>query len=90
MDTAHLWQAMAYVDRNPVRAHLVPQAEDYDWSSARARMSAAQSETVHLDLWQAEYDWPRWKKVLATSIDEEAFGHRLQEASRRSMNSRQP
>jgi hypothetical protein len=33
--------------------------------------------------WRAEYDWPRWREVLETSLDEEAFGQRLQEASRR-------
>jgi putative transposase len=36
LDEPHLWNAVAYVERNPVRAGLVRRAEDYPWSSARA------------------------------------------------------
>jgi putative transposase len=41
LDPPHLWQAMAYIERNPVRAHLVAQAEEYAWSSARLRLAGA-------------------------------------------------
>jgi putative transposase len=82
LDDAHLWQAMAYVERNPVRASLVPHAEEYAWSSARLRRSGA-AGLVDLAVWERQYDWHRWKKVLETSIAEEAFGQRLQETSRR-------
>jgi putative transposase len=34
MDEAHLWVAVRYVERNPVRARLVRKAECYPWSSA--------------------------------------------------------
>lgn len=84
LDEAHLWQAMAYVERNPVRARLVAQAEDYPWSSARLRQASTEGGGL-LDAaaWKREYSWPRWKAVLETSVVEEAFGQRLQEASRR-------
>lgn len=36
MDETHLWTAVRYVERNPVRAGLVSRAEDYPWSSAPA------------------------------------------------------
>ncbi len=36
LDDAHLWNAVRYVEQNPVRAGLVERAEDYRWSSARA------------------------------------------------------
>jgi len=32
----HLWNAVRYVELNPVRAGLVERAEDYTWSSAKA------------------------------------------------------
>jgi putative transposase len=32
------WAVMRYVERNPVRAGLVPKAEDWLWSSARAHI----------------------------------------------------
>lgn len=36
LDEAHLWAAVRYVERNPVRAGMVERAEGYPWSSARA------------------------------------------------------
>ena len=36
LDDAHLWAAVRYVERNPVRAGLVERAEEYRWSSAPA------------------------------------------------------
>jgi putative transposase len=34
LDEDHLWAAIRYVERNPVRAKMVERAEDYPWSSA--------------------------------------------------------
>jgi putative transposase len=34
----HVFAAVRYVERNPVRARLVARAEDYEWSSARAHV----------------------------------------------------
>ena len=82
LDASHLWRAMAYVERNPVRAHLTACAEEYEWSSARPRLQG-RAHLVDLTPWQAKYDGPRWQEVLRSSIDEEAFGQRLREASRR-------
>ena len=45
----HLWRALAYVDRNPVRAGMVHQARDYPWSSAAAHLSGSDAAAV-LDL----------------------------------------
>jgi putative transposase len=83
LDEAHLWQALAYVERNPVRARLVERAEAWAWSSAGARQSGDSGGMLELAAWQEKYDWPRWTAVLETSVEEEAFGQRLQEASRR-------
>ena len=40
MDERHLWNAIRYVERNPVRARIVARAEDYRWSSAPAHCGA--------------------------------------------------
>lgn len=37
LDEAYFWAAIRYVERNPVRAGMVARAEDFPWSSARAR-----------------------------------------------------
>jgi len=36
LDSTHFWEAIRYVESNPVRAGLVERAEDYRWSSTRA------------------------------------------------------
>jgi putative transposase len=41
LDEEHLWPALVYVDRNPVRAGLVRQADDWPWSSARVHLGKA-------------------------------------------------
>jgi putative transposase len=38
LSESHLFAAVRYVERNPVRAGLVRRAEDYAWSSARAHV----------------------------------------------------
>ena len=40
LDRDHLHTALRYVDLNPVRAGLVKQAVDYEWSSAAAHIGA--------------------------------------------------
>ncbi len=41
LDEQHLWAALRYVERNPVRAGLVERAEEYRWSSAPAHVSGS-------------------------------------------------
>jgi putative transposase len=82
LDWAHLWRAIAYVERNPVRAGMVEAAEEYRWSSARARLGGPGTEAF-LDLgeWWGRYDPPRWREVLGSAVDEAAFQRQLRDAS---------
>lgn len=50
----HVVRALAYVDRNPVRAHLVESAEAYPWSSAQAHLTGVVDTPSLLDS-----DWQR-------------------------------
>ncbi len=38
MDERHLYMAVRYIERNPVRAGIVKRAEDYPWSSAKSHV----------------------------------------------------
>jgi len=65
MDEAHLWAAIRYIERNPVRAGLMARAEDYPWSSAAAhcglRDDPLLSASLLLD--DAITDWAAWLRM---------------------------
>lgn len=46
MDEAHFVTALRYIALNPVRASLVPKAEDWRWSSTRALLSGQDDHVV--------------------------------------------
>jgi len=60
LEHGHLWKALAYVERNPVRAGIVERAVEYRWSSAAAHVSGADpSGLLDMDWWRraAQADW---------------------------------
>jgi len=84
LDEAHPWAAMAYVERNPVRAGLVSAADQWRWSSAGAHAGGCDEwGQTALGRWRERFDGSRWAEVLRTSIEEEALGERLREATSR-------
>jgi putative transposase len=48
MDEAHFVTALRYVALNPVRARLVPRAEDWRWSSVHAHLAGADDRLVRV------------------------------------------
>jgi putative transposase len=66
LDDAHMWQAMRYVERNPVRAGMVQQAQDYTWSSAAFYCAGREDSVItSCPLWAARCaafstDWQSW------------------------------
>ncbi len=68
LDKRYLYSAVRYVERNPVRAGLVKNAEDYRWSSARTHVyhehdillsdSFLSSEIKDWALYLSEYEDP--------------------------------
>ena len=82
LDNFSAWQALAYVERNPVRAGLVRAAEDYAWSSARAHCRGRDpSARLDLSAWANAYTAERWQAVLSTALNEEAFRERIRLAT---------
>jgi len=64
LDEEHLWAAVRYVERNPVRGGLVEFAEDYRWSSAGARCGlrpdAVLSDPCELTTRLTPDKWQQW------------------------------
>ncbi len=65
LDESHLWSALAYVDRNPVRAGMVGQAGDFRWSSAAAHLSGNDAASVlDMDWWRRQARGADWDAML--------------------------
>ena len=83
LDPSHAWRALAYIERNPVRAAIAACAEGYEWSSAAAHCDEDDREG-RLDLaeWQRSYSGVGWRDVLRFGTEEQAWAERLREATR--------
>jgi putative transposase len=75
LDEEHLWAAIRYVERNPVRARMVRKAEDYPWSSAATHCGLRNDPILSClpkGCPAAIADWSAWlalgddEKMLAT------------------------
>ena len=62
LDDEHLWEAVRYVERNPVRAAMVKRAEQYPWSSAAAHCGRRPDPLISgaLQTRGVVDDWSRW------------------------------
>ena len=68
LDSAYLYAAVRYVERNPVRAGIVEKAEDYPWSSARAH--AQRSEDPLLSDFYLMDEIADWRGYLRNNDDQ--------------------
>jgi len=68
LDDEHLWAAVRYVERNPVRAGLVARAEQWPWSSAAAHCGLRNDPVLS----PVEMPWPvpDWSAYLRDEDDE--------------------
>jgi len=65
LDESYLWAAIRYVERNPVRTHMVAKAEDYGWSSAAAHCGLREDQLLsRRPAWRRQrqqiLDWSSW------------------------------
>jgi len=68
LDTTHLWAALRYVERNPLRAGLVTAAEQWPWSSAAARTGVAcKPDWLEVSAWSARFTPEDWREYLRSS-----------------------
>ncbi len=78
----HLWMTMAYIERNPVRAGLAAEAEQYCWSSAISHTTGLDADhLIDMRGWRMEYTPARWKQVLESTVDTETEAERIREAT---------
>ncbi len=81
LDQHHLWTALRYVERNPIRAGMVAIPEAYAWSSAAAHLSG--SDTLHIlnqEFWQSAATAAGWREMIGDAEDEQVI-HQLRKAT---------
>jgi putative transposase len=85
MDEDHLWTALRYAERNPVRAGMVRDAAEFPWSSARIHVGGGWDGLIDPGPWSARWTLDEWREFLAATEFE-----RESEAIRRSTHSGRP
>jgi len=66
LDEPHLWQALRYVELNPVRTRMVEAAEQWKWSSAAAHCGRQNpDELLEMDRWRKRWTEAEWQEFLA-------------------------
>ncbi|MDQ6987190.1 MAG: transposase [Mariprofundaceae bacterium] len=68
MDESYLLAAVRYVELNPVAAHMVKQADEYQWSSARAHLTGKDDKLVKVSPMLARIS--DWRTYLDCGLDE--------------------
>jgi putative transposase len=65
MEEGHLWEALRYVELNPVRAGMVESAAHWKWSSAAAHCGAALADAMlEMERWRKRWTAPEWARYL--------------------------
>ena len=73
LDEVHMWRALCYVERNPVRAKMVRAAWRYRWSSAAAHATGVDpSGLLDMPTWLNDWGCEQWKSELRGAEDEAA------------------
>jgi putative transposase len=65
LDEAHLWMALRYTERNPVRARLVKKPEDWEWSSARMHCGEVEAPAwLRMEKFGRRWSAAAWREYL--------------------------
>ncbi len=71
LDDNHLWEALRYIELNPVRASLVVSPEDWPWSSAAAHCGIKPlGPWLSLDAWARRWSNGQWRAYLQATQHE--------------------
>jgi putative transposase len=85
LDNDHLWIALRYVERNPVRAGMVKEACAWPWSSAATHCGGSLLDSLDLQLWNKRWSAVTWREYLGEAENKSQI-----EAIRRSTHTGRP
>jgi putative transposase len=82
LEGRHLWDAVLYVEMNPVRAGMAQEATHWRWSSAAAHVTAEDPwRLTDLGWWHANAEPGWWPRVLASGFQQAQVQMRIREAT---------
>lgn len=76
----YLWTVARYIERNPVKAGLAENAEDYDWSSAKAHLTFTKDDLLQSPSWLEEADRINYAEFIL--YNDETAENNLRKATR--------
>jgi len=66
LDEEHLWEALRYVELNPVRAGMVEKPEQWTWSSTAAHCGLTGADPLlEMERWGSRWSVSQWRSFLA-------------------------
>ncbi len=84
MDQAYTWAALAYIERNPIRAALASTADGWVWSSARRHLGLEDGPGwLNVEAWSQVWTTKAWRTAIEHGIGEAEVQSRLHEGTRR-------
>ncbi len=79
-----VWGVLSHIELNPVRAQMVANAWDWEWSSARAHVTGVDpSGLLDMDLWRKHFDGAAWRDYLEKMAAEKSLADRIRKATAR-------
>ena len=82
MEEERVWQVLGYVELNPVRAGMVENAWDWEWSSARAHVTGSDSSgLLDMSYWRRTFNEVEWRKFLEQLLANEAINKKIRRAT---------
>lgn len=72
LDLRHLFNAIRYVELNPVRVGLAATAREWGWSSARAHLSPEVRDPMLVENWKEAvggWNFAEWAEMLSTEMN---------------------
>jgi len=79
-----VWGVLGYIELNPVRAHMVEHAWDWEWSSARAHVTGVDpSGLLEMDFWRKHFDGAAWRDYLEKMAADRSLTERIRKATAR-------
>jgi putative transposase len=82
VEEEQVWQVLGYVELNPVRAGMVENAWDWEWSSARAHVTGSDSSgLLDMSYWRRTFNEVEWRKYLEQLLANEAINTKIRRAT---------